>query len=102
MSKKPIGRDDTKVSLVWGLYRDRLYRRQIWSKIWVESWSKKFGYWFSALPVTVLAKNKTLEVSRHSLDMRKHRLINLLAQKFVLKILPVGSGGRFWEGSDTK
>ena len=34
MWKKPIGRDDTKVSRVWVLYRDWLYRRKISKKFW--------------------------------------------------------------------
>ena len=34
MSKNPIGRDDTKVSLVWVLYRDWLYRKKISKKFW--------------------------------------------------------------------
>ena len=38
--RRPIGRDDAREGLVWAWYRSWPYRKQIWSKILVQSWSK--------------------------------------------------------------
>ena len=51
MWKKPIGRDDTKVSRVWVLYRDWLYRRKISKKFWRAKMGR--GCWRYRGPIAV-------------------------------------------------
>ena len=42
-SRFPIGRDDTKVSPVWVLYRDWLYREKTSKKFWSAKLNEDVG-----------------------------------------------------------